>query len=196
LTDEEIRAAVKIGGNYRIFDLLKNHFARKVQLIDEEIRACVKRIIKTDNVFFWNFKLLKAHFDQEIQLTDEEIRTSVKKIIIEKKHDYRISVLLKAHFDQSIRLTDEEVGGIVGKLSFEFTLGHTKQLVKDDFPKLSQMQIVAFAKGTAPKKMAFFLVNNSQKLDSNRFRWIVEVSSPLCICSFWKACPPTMYMAD
>jgi hypothetical protein len=204
-SDKEIRVPVKMiiekGDAYSILHLLKAHFAQEgVQLTDKDIKAAVKMIIKTGYTHLI-LDLLKVHFSQaqEVLLTDKEIRAAVKMIIETGNAYWDLLPLLKAHFAQAqeVQLTDEEIGATIRELLYRelsYKLGSDKiiQLVKDYFPKLIQKQIVIFAKETAPNEMTPFLIDYSQELDSNRFQWIVEASSPLCSWSFWKKCPKTL----
>jgi hypothetical protein len=194
LTDEEIRASVRKiiekGDGYDILALLKVDSNQEVQWTDEEIRAVVRQIIeKIDKKL--SFGPSMTDFTQGFRLTNEEIRASVRKII-EKGDGYYILGLLKAHFDQKIQLTDEEIRAAFKKIIKIGDKSWIFPLLEDHFPKLTQIQIVAFAKETAPNEMPPFLRDYSEKLDVNRFQWIVEASSPLCICSFWKKYPPTL----
>jgi hypothetical protein len=123
----------------------------------------------------------------------KEIIPNVKEII-EKGNESRIFELLDAHFAQKVRLTDKEIGTIARKLLCKYVHYYREYnkhnqygeaFLKNYFSKLTRVQIVIFAKEAAPDKMTAFLWKYSQALDSNRFQWIIEASSPLCIWSFW-----------
>jgi hypothetical protein len=131
----------------------------------------------------------------KVQMTNEEIRAIVKEIIETRDEDEICSIchLLNHHLNQEIQLIDEEIGAAYNKVikiadNKSWILG----LLNHHFPKLTQIQIVAFAKETAPNEMILFLRDYSENLDANRFQWIVEASSPLCIWSFWKKYAPTL----
>jgi cell pole-organizing protein PopZ len=196
LTGEEIRAAVNSliekRHAYWILNLLEVPFTQEVQLTDEEIRATVRDAIQKEDAHM-NLEFHMSYFPREVQMTDEEIRAAVRKII-EKGDGRMIYDLFKAHLTQKAELTGEEIRAAVRK-TIEKEKGHEYwmfAILEDCFPKLTQMQIVAFAKAMAPNEMTPFLRDYSKKLDANRFQWIVEASSPLCIWSFWKKCPPTL----
>jgi hypothetical protein len=199
-----------------IYLLLEYHTHQKVQLTDEEIRAAVKKIIEMGYECMI-LRLLQYHIAQKIQLTDEEIRAAVKKIIemedgasiISGKGEWMLALnvenilpLLKAYFAKEIQLTDEEIGSAIRKLLCYFSQeaiirdfnGEQQMIrfIKDYFLKLTEMQVVTFAKKMAPNEMIPFLGNYSQKLGLDRFQCIVEASSPLFICSFWKKYATTL----
>jgi hypothetical protein len=138
LTDEEIRATVKkiieTGDALWIFALLEGyfytredlqkmkklkeptdlHYIQNIQLIYEEIRAAVKKIIETGDAH-WICKLLEMHFDQQIQLTYEEIRAVIKNVI--KKGDVRMShFLVTAYSSSNVQLIDGEIRAAVKKI--------------------------------------------------------------------------------
>jgi hypothetical protein len=200
LTDEEIRAAVKksieTGDKYWIFNkLLEAHLAQRIKLIDEEIGAAIEKLIKTDDTFKI-CKFLEACFSQDAHLPDYVIRIVVKKLIESIKKiavDDSLESLLKNHFAQKIQLMDEEIVAIVRKLLYRvYSPQKIKLFVVNDFARLTQVQIVIFAKEMTPDRMTTFLTDYSEALNANRFQWIVEASSPRCIWSFWKKCPATL----
>jgi hypothetical protein len=198
-----VKEMIETGYEYMILEVLEAHFAQKVRLTDEEIRAAVKKIIEKGNESriyeYMILELLRAHFAQKVRLTDEEIRATVKKII-EKGNESRIFELLEAHFAQKVRLTDEEIGVTVRKLLCNYVSyckyseynQYEEAFLKNYFSKLTRVQIVIFAKEAAPNKMTAFLWHYSRKLDSDRFQWIVEASPPRFIWLFWKKCPTTL----
>jgi rubrerythrin len=194
LTGVEIRAAVNNLIEKRhpdwSFDLLRGPFTQEVQMTDEEIRATVRNAIQA-KVEYMFLAFPMSSFHREVQLTDEEIRAAVR-TIIERGDGLMMYQLFQ--LAQKFQLTGEEIRAAVRRIMKE-EKGHRYwmfAILEDCFPKLTRMQIVAFAKAMAPNEMSPFLRDSSEKLDANRFQWIVEASSPLCVWSFWKKYPPTL----